>query len=784
MNELNDIIIDISMDSDILRNEQKDEIELTEEDHFNNLIAHFKENLKKRLYKKTLKEIDSLIESDNNIERYSYAWKIYILRIRAILSIIKNKIRKYLVMHFDKTRTKYHIMMIKKYLSKVLIEFNNFYNLNEIPMMQNNFELINDLLYCYLDYIWLISFFHKKLGNIIESISYLSYINELYNVTLLIPKTSQVHIKLEMGFIALIKLHICNEDYSTAFDFLNIAMDICFKNIIYQTKDLTDGVFTFGRNKPRSNYEERIYNIDQLKKIILNIIFIFLFRSICYENTRKIINAIKCDCQSIWFFNHFYIEDFQYFYNLIKNILDKRLELKNELNYIEKKIAYYEKKRKNRLQAGGEDKDGKNAKNNENQLKKLYSEKYDGLVNKLENLKIPEIDITNAFESKKNLKRRNSQGNIRPDKNNYLYSIKLYNTYLREDFRPIIDNMEKIKSFDIDYQTQEKIQKYIRIMNFEQYQKNMKLKKIKSHKKNLNISLPNFKTLKKVKTIKIKKNILKNKSMPTNSTQTQFFSTKDIHKTLPDTINNNNIKLNSIKTAKNLKNTTPHPPTKQKKKIPKYKIIKATSICDGSEVYKENEKLNKFFNKKYLEKRAFIKKLESRELLFQKDLLKAKDIPKISFTPYNEFLIRRGVEKKYRQILSISVAPEPLLKENLSKKEYHKMRIFNRLENNAIKSLNTSALVKFKEEERKMRYNKKIHIDENDRTKNKIKEVNKSMIEKININLEEIIQRENIETNNFIKLYNNNKKFIKHRNERNSLFLLKKNKEKEKTEII
>ena len=763
------------MDSDILRNEQKDEIELTEEDYFNNLIAHFKENLKKRLYKKTLKEIDSLIDSDNNIERYSYAWKIYILRIRAILSIIKNKIRKYLVMHFDKMRTKYHIMMIKKYLSKLLIEFDNFYNLNEIQMMQNNFELINDLLYCYLDYIWLMSFFHKKLGNIIESISYLSYINDLYNETLLIPKSSQVHIKLEMGFIALIKLHICNEDYSTAFDFLNIAMDICLKNIIYQTKDLSDGVYSFGRRKPISNYEEKIYNIAQLKKIILNIIFIFLFRSICYENARKIINAIKCDCQSIWFFNHFYTEDFQYFYDLIKNIFEKRLELKNELNYIEKKIAYYEKKRKNRLQAGG-DKDGKNAKNNEKQLKKLYSEKYEGLVNKLENLKIPEIDITNAFETKKNLKRRNSQGNIGPDKNTYLYSIKLYNTYLREDFRPIIDNMEKINSFDIDYQTQEKIQKYIRIMNFEQYQKNMKLKKLNSKKRNLNLSLPNFKSLNKAKTIKIKRNILKkNKPKSTNSTQIQFFSTKDI--------NNNNINLNSIQTAKNLnlKHSTPYPPTRQQKKIQKYKIIKATSICDGSEVYKENEKLNKFFNKKYLEKRAFIKKLESRELLFQKDLLKAKDIPKISFVPYNEFLIRRGVEKKYRQILSISVAPEPLWKENLSKKEYHKMRIFNRLENNAIKSLNTSALVKFKEEERKMRYNKKIHIDENDRTKNKIKEVNKSMIEKININLEEIIQKENIETNNFIKLYNNNKKFIKHRNERNNF---KKSKEKEKTEII
>ena len=56
------------------------------------------------------------------------------------------------------------------------------------------------------------------------------------------------------------------------------------------------------------------------------------------------------------------------------------------------------------------------------------------------------------------------------------------------------------------------------------------------------------------------------------------------------------------------------------------------------------------------------------------------------------------------------------------------------------------------------------------------------MIEKLNSNLELINKRENIETKNFQKLYNENKKYIRHRNERNSSFLIKKEKEKEKEE--
>ena len=136
------------------------------------------------------------------------------------------------------------------------------------------------------------------------------------------------------------------------------------------------------------------------------------------------------------------------------------------MNYIEKKINNFEEKQKNKNQKG--DKNNHNEKNIETQLKIILPEKYKKLINKLEQLKIPEIDITNLYEIKNNLKRTNSQKIKGRNRNNinYLYEIKLYNTYLREDFRPIIDSMKKIKSFDIDYETQGKIQKLIRQINF------------------------------------------------------------------------------------------------------------------------------------------------------------------------------------------------------------------------------------------------------------------------------------------------------------------------------
>ena len=567
MTDLKDIILDISLGDEFdkekgkdekieeelkeeEKEENKNEVSSMEQSRFNNLLLHLQENLSKRFYKKTIKEIDSILSS-NDVGIHSRAWKIYILKIRAILSIIKNKISKYLINHIEKIRMKHHINTIKKYLNKIPIEFDNFYEKNNNIKIHENIELINDLIYCYLEYILLISFFYKKIGNNMDSIGYLALVINLYKETKYVPKTKEVFLKLEMSLIYLIQLYIsnenystafdylnivmdmcfknikfhenielindliycyleyilvaayfykkigntmdaigylslvinlyketkfvpktkevffkleialisliqfyiCNENYSTAFDYLNIVMDMCFKSIIYQTRDLNDGVYVFDKNKYVNNLENKMYNIHSMKRITSTIFLVFLYRSICYENIGNIINAIKCDYQSIWFINHFYSNNFKYIYFLVKNILEKRSEFKNAITFIQKKIKYLENKQKNKKK----EKDGKNERDHQKKSKSLFSKKFKKLVKKLENLKIPEVDLVNKFEEKKNLKGLNNQNIEGKDKNNFLYGVRLFNTFLREDFRPVIDNMKQIKSFDMDYQTQEKV---------------------------------------------------------------------------------------------------------------------------------------------------------------------------------------------------------------------------------------------------------------------------------------------------------------------------------------
>ena len=778
MTDLKDIILDISIDQNELEEEEEKkefeerEVSLMEENRFNNLLIHLKINLSKRFYKKTIKEINSLIKT-NDIGIYSRSWKLYILKIRAILSIIKNKIAKYLINHLEKVRINHHINTIKKYFNKIPNEFIKFFEKNKKMKMHENIELINDLLYCYLEYILVISFFHKKIGNTLDSISYLSFIIRLYKETKLIVKTKEVMNKFEKCFIVLIQYYICNEDYHNAFEYLNIVMDMCFKNIIYQTKDLNDGIYKFDKNQKGYNKEEKLYDTKNFKRIVINVVMIFLYRSICYENIGNIINAIKCDYQSIWFLNHFYSNNFKYIYNLSKSILDKRNELKNAITFIQRKIKYLEQKQKNRKK----EKDGKEERNHQKKSKSLFSRKFKGLVNKLENLKIPEVDLVNKFEEKKNLKGLNSQNIEGKDKNNFLYGIRLFNTYLREDFRPILDSMEKIKSFDLDYQTQEKIQKFVRKIYFDQNQRNIKLNSLKQNNKNLYLSLPDCS-----QKIKIKKNILKNSSISTKNinTKTRIFSAISRSNFIPN-LRSNSTKNKSLEIIKKLNKEKSLESIQEikKRKIPKYKVIKLTSICDGKEVYKENETLNRFFNKNYLAKRAYIKKLEDRELIFQKYVLREKNHPKMPFIPFNKELIKQKAENKYKKILSLSVTNSQIWKENITKEEYHKIKVYNRLENIAIGSLNKSALIRFKEEERKMRQNQFNIIDESDNSKLNIDKGNKSMIEKLNYNLDEINQRENIETKNFQKLYEGNKKYIKHRNERNSSYLMRKKQENE-----
>ena len=169
MNDPEDIVVDIKQlkKAKSINSVRKDSASkrrsiINTEARFNNLVLCLKGNLSKKLYKKTIKEIDNLIENKYICEENCEFWKLLILKMRAILKIIKNKIIKYLVYYYEKPKLKYHILKIKKYFNLMRTEFNTFFEYNQEEKIINNIEIVDKLILCYVEYINLISFYNKK----------------------------------------------------------------------------------------------------------------------------------------------------------------------------------------------------------------------------------------------------------------------------------------------------------------------------------------------------------------------------------------------------------------------------------------------------------------------------------------------------------------------------------------------------------------------------------------------------------------------------------------------
>ena len=793
MNDPKDIVVSITLGKEENNNsleqsieeENKEEMILTEEAKFNNLFLHLKENLSKKLFKKTIKEIDVLIES-KYIEDYSQIWKISILKIRALLKIVKKKIIKYLINHYEKIKIKHHIYSIKKYFHQILSEFHIFLKNNDDSNIINNKEIIDSLLLCYFDYIFLISFFHKKLGNIIESISYLSLILRLYKETHLIVKSIETIYKMEKCFILLAQMLIYNEDYFSCIEYLNIAMNICLKNIIFQVSDLSDGVYkgdkskiiynentnTFGLNKNKiENEVENSFGDKKIKKTIINIVLIFFYRGICYENIGKMKNAIRCYYQCLWFLNHFFVNNFKNYSNLIKHILDKSIEFKEAIDYVDKKIKYFD-----HLQLKMKNQNKKNNKDEKSHkyANSLYSKKFKSLVNKLDKVAINEIDTVNKFEIKKNIKGLNSIKREGRDKNLYLSDIRLLDIYLREDFRIIIDKMNKIKSYDMDYQNREKIQKLIRKIYFEQSQKKIKLKnKIKNNllstsfqllkiKQNKNNIKNNNRYEKMIDSRNLSKKI-RSKSACSREVNSKILFPNSYSSLKSQIINYKSINLNKMDN-KSKDNNNKSFKNELSKKL---KNTRLNSACTSQKmkIYEENKELNNFFNKKYIAKRNYIKKLEDRELIFQKSLLRLKNIPKTPIQLYNKEVVKQKANESFNNIMTLLISVPLNWKENFSEKEVRNIMFYDKLQDGVLKSLDKSALIKYKEEEKKFK-NKKVNIVDgfNWMTKN-VNDNNKQLIDQLNMGIEELKQREIIEKTNFTKLLKENRTPLKYGSE-------------------
>ena len=745
--------MNISRDFDLEKNDDdssnNNDIELLE-DKLNNWLLFLKEIIQKRLYKKALKEIDTqkLMEKYRTCKR---GWELMIISIKIKLKIIKNKIIKYnfYIKEKQKVNKAHQINNCKKYLDKIKEEFNELFNNSDASNKKliQNMDIIDELILCYAQFIYISAFFNKKIGNFNEYLNYLILIIKFYKELNLFIKSANTLFYIQNCYILLSQIYISNNDFLIASDLLNIAIEISFKIILFQANDIYNGVlykkFDETKKMNKNNNIKSSINDLQLKKVFLNIIIIYLYKGICHENFCNIKKAVKCYKQCDWFaskFLKFGKDNDNLFTSFIFNLKEKGIECYFLLENIIKKMNDYEKLNdiKNKIKINKD-------KNTTINYTKYYASnyKYKNLIKKLDSLKIKEIDTVSKFSQKKNIVCLNLNKREGKDKNIYLDNMRLLQAYLRNDFKSIIIDMDKIKLFDLDYHIRERIQKKIYRINYDKIMKEkkdknksikllFKNKKIMSSpllekKNNLNIknfqSIPNISFTPKCKTYKLE----------------SYFNLNDSNNI--NNINNKTIILN---------------------KTPKNNIFRSFKDKYLNKKIKSEKKINSFFNKNYLKKRNFIKNIEDKELKFQKLYLLSKKKPNPSIPTTDELAIKRSAYNRFNKIKTLVNISSINSEEKNGNYEDD-----SNLENSFFKSLNYKTLESYIERRRKIgkennnnkNKNEIIYYSDNEiEKKNKgfLNDLNEkiSLINKIQIRKKENALYQKINNNKRITYYN------------------------------
>ena len=837
MNNLNEIVVSFEKEKNnneiqpthSEENSYKDTI--NDESQLNYLLFRFYENLEKGAYKKTIKEIDSLLK-EQNIDELNKSWIVYILRIRAQLKVIKKKIDKYLIFtKNEKLKNKYKINGIKKYLNQVFENLNIFVTKFSILKKDEMLKKVDYLLGCYFEYIYLYCLFNKKLGNIILTISYLSSMLNLYNKTRLIYKSGKTLFNLEKCFILLCQMLISNKDFISSINYIDITIQICLHNLLYNVEDISDGVF-IDYKKREINIEnnkddilitqkeqeiaiEKSYGNKNIKRVVSHLIILFYYRGICYENMGKINLAIKAYYQCLWFINNFFYHSSEKILPLFQNTLDKSLELKRIIDYVIKRIKFYDRIQfflKRQLERKKQEEEKKNL---------MYSDlldpiKFQKLENKLLNMNIKEVDTTNPFFVKKNIEDINGKKREGIYKNIFMSDIRLINSYLREDFRPIIDKMEKIKMLDIDILEREKIQKFLRGIYFNENVKKINQKKhnkflkrnyttINSKNKYCKSSLVfqdkskirlNNKnntmicTSSRIKNNLTKRNITSAKTnrltqiLPYNKNYSQIFFSNTTKNKKRSKSSITEQKLVQSETSEKKRDFTPITSKRncynyksysimnqnkdKKSKYTKhdlyelkksYKKIRTQSAILYKRIPNEDKDLNQFFDKKYLRKRRYIKLLEDRDLKFQKCILKIKK----SQNPKTQLIVKGVMKQKAEELFNRVIGLHLTSPSSFSQIRFldKKSKQKEKLQNAIINSLDNSPIIKYhiqKNEERNK--NRPMTEQMNSELKN-VNVINNNIIKDIDNKIEEIKQREYIENKNYQDTMNKNIKYLK-----------------------
>ena len=751
-NELKKNIIYNVDNIEIIFNEEENKYQDLK-NQYNKFIIVLFEKMKKKQYKYVVNQIDM------NLVNYNDLYEIDILKflkIESLLKIIIHKIKKY---YIRPKKSKENYLYNSLYSNNIFKKRASFSNSLIKTIKKKNSQTTTDINYLIKYFISIESYYSRVNLELKELIKKINYISEK-NKVLYIEKIIQIYIKLcltkeyqnlienkipmnfyflslseriidtffvymiepktlklsEKVLFKIIKLLIKNRDYENVEKYCYKIIKYCIKEcfLIYQD-DFDDMKYIYNKNT---------------ENVIFNLCIAIFYLGVCKENEGKIKNAIKYYCliESILKYLLIKSKKFLKFYDLIILIKNRNEEYLDTIKYLtEQNEIIINERLKKKIEKENQLSEQKR-KENPYLILSPKMQKIEELINKV---KIPkEVNLDYQFIPNQNINKSANETNI-SYKNYILSNLRLLNHYSSDDFKEIINSMEKINIIDLDYLIKGKVQRLLEKKNHQIYEYQNKKNDNYFPKKN-NKKYPSF--LRKSIINNSSKFLFRNKfenygnSLTKNKTNINSFNSYNNYFSYNSNSNSTNTSyFTNILSPKNMKKNTSCPNLLNKNKSNNEKINKNKIFnrYNNNILNKKKLKVEKFhINKKSFEysnsfrnKKIYIDGLRDRETNFLKKLLQMKKYEKFEINDLDLMKTKREATKKFNYIKeNVKLNPDDI-KEILNKLLEDKL-LFNKEKankNKNVKNINEGKEInKIKKNENNYSfYNKELSNEHN-----------------------------------------------------------------------
>ena len=614
-----------------------------------------------KLYRQTLKEIEEKKYKYESIKNES--WKFRFIKAKAILNIIKIKMRKYsneiiIENSPQNVSLKFWYNQMFFTLEELILEFR--YDINDYIDYSSKkvIEPVQTIIQYHLEFIYYLCVFSIKSNEVIPLTSYLSIVERFIPFIPFFSKIKLLNI-FQNILLLKIKLLIENFDFLSAFDNIKLVFKLCFREM-HLFMDIDSEIILNYKNS--LNYKRKKPNKEMIGFyiIIQKIILAFFLRGVACEHLGYYKKSVEAYRQCWWFSNKFMLdynkELFKYFRNLEKKYLNyteifediykqfnhkKNLQnLNNEKNKFFKKKYVITSYKNSRYK-------GTNNLSQKLPLINKTNTKFKSMIidspHKKEKLEILLSNIgDNLYKEEEN---RNNNIFKKYTKNCFVLStVNMIDNLLSKDFKHILKKMDKVELTKPNEEINHLINWTINIKRQKDF-KNLYKKEIpnKIEKRNNSCTELTFLNKKKFlyKSTKIPLALIKNhkssKYEKTSSEKPKINNYKKLYKSksLQNGLNSfdNILKTKSLlSTSKNdFNNTNNKASNKKNKKILKYPLNKD------------------IFSKSLLSKKNYLDSIYEKELNFQKKLLELKgyDMQKYSDN-FNAQKVISSAEKNFK----------------------------------------------------------------------------------------------------------------------------------------